>query len=72
MCNVYEQAFRSEACTLQWAKQQGFWAIRAMGSKMFNEVVQELVIFGYGVVKVEKPLTYLSQEDNEVVTLIYS
>ena len=45
MCNVYEQAFRAEACTLQWAKQQGFWAIRAMGSKMFNEVVQELVIF---------------------------
>ena len=29
-----------------------------MGSKMFAEAVQELVTFGYGVVKVEKPLTY--------------
>lgn len=29
-----------------------------MGSKMFAEAVQELVTLGYGVVKLEKPLTY--------------
>ena len=29
-----------------------------MGSKMFTEAVQKLVTLGYGVVKVEKPLTY--------------
>ena len=32
--------------------------IRAMGSKMFAQAVQELVTLGYGVVKLEKPLTY--------------
>ena len=41
-----------------WSKQQGNRAVRAMGSKMFAEAVQELVTLGYGVVKVEKPLTY--------------
>jgi len=29
-----------------------------MGSKLFAQAVQELVTLGYGVVKVEKPLTY--------------
>ncbi len=58
--HVHEQGFRSDGCTWQWAKQQGTRAIRAMGSKMFAEAVQELVTLGYGVVKVEKPLTYRS------------
>ena len=58
MRHIHEQGFRSDGCTWQWAKQQGTRAIRAMGSKMFAESVQELVTLGYGVVKVEKPLTY--------------
>ena len=58
MRHIHEQGFRSDGCTWQWAKQQGTRAIRAMGSKMFAEAVQELVTLGYGVVKVEKPLTY--------------
>ena len=58
MRHIHEQGFRADGCTWQWAKQQGTRAIRAMGSKMFSEAVQELVILGYGVVKVEKPLTY--------------
>ena len=58
MRHIHEQGFRSDGCTWQWAKQQGTRAIRAMGSKMFAESVQELVSLGYGVVKVEKPLTY--------------
>jgi len=58
MRHIHEQGFRADGCTWQWAKQQGSRAIRTMGSKMFAEAVQELVTFGYGVVKVEKPLTY--------------
>ena len=54
----HEQGFRADGCTWQWAKQQGTRAIRAMGSKLFAQAVQELVTLGYGVVKVEKPLTY--------------
>jgi hypothetical protein len=34
-----------------------------MGSKRFAEAVQELVSLGYGVVKVEKPLTYRSLKE---------
>ena len=56
--HIHEQGFRADGCTWQLAKQQGTRAIRAMGSKMFAEAVQELVILGYGVVKAEKPLTY--------------
>ena len=37
------------------AMQQVNRAIRVMVSKMFAEAVQEIVILGYGVVKVEKP-----------------
>ena len=58
MRHVHDQGFRADGCTWQWAKQQGTRAIRAMGSKMFAQAVQELVTLGYGVVKVEKPLTY--------------
>ena len=58
MRHIHEQGFRADGCTWQWAKQQGTRAIRAMGSKMFAEAVQELVTIGYGVVKLEKPLTY--------------
>ena len=43
------------------SREQG--AIRAIGSKMFAEAIKELVILGYGVVKVEKPLTYRSLKD---------
>ena len=63
MRHIHEQGFRSDGCTWQWAKQQGTRAIRAMGSKMFAESVQELVTLGYGVVKVEKPLTYRSLKE---------
>ena len=58
MRHVHDQGFRADGCTWQWTKQQGTRAIRAMGSKLFAEAVQELVTLGYGVVKVEKPLTY--------------
>ena len=58
MHHIHEQGFRADGCSWQWAKQQGTRAIRAMGSKMFAQAVQELVTLGYGVVKVEKPLTY--------------
>ena len=58
MRHIHEQGFRADGCTWQWTKQQGTRAIRAMGSKMFAQAVQELVTLGYGVVKVEKPLTY--------------
>ena len=58
MHHIHEQGFRADGCTWQWAKQQGTRAIRAMGSKLFAQAVQELVTLGYGVVKVEKPLTY--------------
>ena len=58
MRHVHDQGFLADGCTWQWAKQQGTRAIRAMGSKLFAEAVQELVALGYGVVKVKKPLTY--------------
>ena len=58
MRHVHQHGFREDGCTWQWAKQQGTRAIRAMGSKLFAQAVQELVTLGYGVVKVEKPLTY--------------
>ena len=63
MRHIHEQGFRSDGCTWQWAKQQGTRAIRAMGSKMFAEAVQELVTLGYGAVKGEKPLTYRSLKE---------
>ena len=63
MRHIHEQGFRSDGCTWQWAKQQGTRAIRAMGSKMFAEAVQELVNLGYGAVKGEKPLTYRSLKE---------
>ena len=58
MRHVHQQGFRADGCTWQWAKQQGTRDIRAMGSKMFAEAVQELVTLDYAVVKLEKPLTY--------------
>jgi hypothetical protein len=63
MRHVHDQGFRAEGCTWQWAKQQGTRAIRAMGSRMFAEAVQELVTLGYGAVKLEKPLTYRSLQE---------
>ena len=63
MSHIHEQGFRADGCTWQWAKQQGNRAIRAMGSKMFAEAVQELVNLGYGAVKGEKPLTYRSLKE---------
>ena len=63
MRHIHEQGFRADGCTWQWAKQQGTRAIRAMGSKMFAEAVQELVTLGYGAVKGEKPLTYRSLKE---------
>jgi hypothetical protein len=60
MRHVHQHGFRDDGCTWQWAKQQGTRDIRAMGSKMFAEAVQELVTLGFGVVKLEKPLTYRS------------
>ena len=63
MRHIHEQGFRSDGCTWQWAKQQGTRAIRAMGSKMFAEAVQELVTLGYGAVKLEKPLTHRSLKE---------
>ena len=66
MRHIHEQGFRADGCTWQWAKQQGTRAIRAMGSKMFAEAVQELVTLGYGAVKGEKPLTYRSLKEMAV------
>ena len=63
MRHIHEQGFQADGCTWQWAKQQGTRAIRAMGSKMFAKAVKELVILGYGVVKVDKPLTYRSLKE---------
>ena len=63
MRHIHEQGFRADGCTWQWAKQQGTRAIRGLGSKMFAEAVKELVILGYGVVKMEKPLTYRSLKE---------
>ena len=63
MRHVHQQGFRADGCTWQWAKQQGTRDIRAMGSKMFAEAVQELVTLGYGAVKGEKPLNYRSLKE---------
>jgi hypothetical protein len=63
MRHVHQQGFRADGCTWQWAKQHGTRDIRAMGSKMFAEAVQELVTLGYGAVKLEKPLTYRSLKE---------
>ena len=63
MRHIHEQGFRADGCTWQWAKQQGTRAIRGLGSKMFAEAVKELVILGYGVVKMEKRLTYWSLKE---------
>ncbi len=60
MRHVHQHVFQADGCTWQVAKQQGTRAIRGMGSKRFAEAVQELVSLGYGVVKIEKPLTYRS------------
>ena len=60
MHHVHEQGFKADGCTWQLAKQQGNREIRGMGSKKFAEAVQELVSLGYGVVRLEKPLTYRS------------
>lgn len=61
--HVNQHGFGAEGCIWQWAKQQGTRAIRDMGSRMFAEVVQELVTLGYGAVKLEKPLTYRSLKE---------
>ena len=63
MHHVHEHGFQADGCTWQLAKQQGDRAIRGMGSKRFAKAVQELVSLGYGVVKVEKPLTYRSLKE---------
>ena len=63
MRHVHQHGFREDGCTWQWAKQQGTRGIRAMGSKMFAEAVQELVTLGYGAVMLEKPLTYRSLKE---------
>ena len=63
MRHVHEQGFQADGCTWQLAKQQGNRAIRGMGSKKFAKAVQELVSLGYGVVKIEKPLTYRSLQE---------
>jgi hypothetical protein len=63
MRHVHEQGFQADGCTWQLAKQQGNRAIRGMGSKKFAKAVQELVSLGYGVVKIEKPLTYRSLKE---------
>ena len=60
MRHVHEYGFQADGCTWQLAKQQGNRSIRGMGSKKFAKAVQELVSLGYGVVKIEKPLTYRS------------
>ena len=69
MRHIHEQGFRADGCTWQWAKQQGTRAIRAMGSKMFAEAVQELVTLGYGTVKLEKPLTYRALKEMAKLSL---
>ena len=61
--SVHQYGFRADGCTWEWAMQQGTRAVRAMGSKMFTEAVQELVTLGYGAVKLEKLLTYLSLKE---------
>jgi hypothetical protein len=63
MRHVHEHGFQADGCTWQLAKQQGNRAIRGMGSKKFAMAVQELVSLGYGVVKIEKPLTYRSLKE---------
>ena len=63
MGHVHEHGFQADGCTWQLAKQQGNRAIRGMGSKKFAKAVQELVSLGYGVVKIEKPLTYRSLKE---------
>ena len=63
MRHVHEHGFQADGCTWQLAKQQGNRAIRGMGSKKFAKAVQELVSLGYGVVKIEKPLTYRSLKE---------
>ena len=63
MRHVHQEGFRADGCTWQWAKQQGTRDIRAIGSKMFAEAVQELVTLGYGAVMLEKPLTYRSLKE---------
>ncbi len=68
MRHVHQHGFQADGCTWQLAKQQGNRAIRRMGSKKFAEAVQELVSLGYGVVKIEKPLTYHSLKEMENVS----
>ncbi|WP_115071486.1 hypothetical protein [Synechococcus sp. UW179B] len=63
MRHIHEHGFQADGCTWQLAKQQGNRAIRGMGSKKFAKAVQELVSLGYGVVKIEKPLTYRSLKE---------
>ena len=63
MRHVHEHGFQADGCTWQLAKQQGNRTIRGMGSKKFAKAVQELVSLGYGVVKIEKPLTYRSLKE---------
>ena len=61
--HIHEQGIRADGCRWQQAKQPCTRAIRAMGSKMFAEAVQELVTLGCAVVKVEKPLTYRAHKE---------
>ncbi len=63
MRHVHQYGFESEGCTWQLAKQKGDRSIRRMGSKKFAEVVRELVALGFGVIKIDKPLTYCSLKE---------
>lgn len=63
MRHVHQLGFQADGCTWQLAKQRGDRAIRGMGSKKFAEAVQELVTFGYGEVKLGKPLSYRSLKE---------
>jgi hypothetical protein len=71
MRHIHEYGSQADGCTWQLAKQQGNRAIRGMGSKKFAEAVQELVFLGYGVVKVEKPLTYRSLEEMATIKVTF-
>ena len=63
MRHVHALGYQPDGCTWQLSKQRGARAIRGMGSKKFAEAVQELVSLGFGEVKIEKPITYLSLKE---------
>ena len=60
---VHALGYQPDGCTWQLSKQLGDRAIRGMGAKKFAEAVQELVSLGFGEVKIEKPITYLSLKE---------